>query len=61
MKQRKFIIVTWPESQVLEPMEGFDSNAYLINDNIGLSEYGSSAYFVDEQWYKYTVKHVNLQ
>ena len=43
-------IIQWPEIQALMEKEGFQDNAYLINDEQGLSEYGSSAYFVNKEW-----------
>jgi hypothetical protein len=46
----KFIVVTWPESQNLMDLEGFEENCHLINDESGLDQYGSSAYFVNEDW-----------
>jgi hypothetical protein len=32
--------------------EGFFQNCSLINSERGLEEYGSSAYLVDEEWFK---------
>ena len=29
---------------------GFREHAYLINDDRGMADFGSSAYFVDEAW-----------
>ena len=46
----KFVVVTWPESQELMEKEGFEENSYLINDDKGIDDYGSSAYFVSETW-----------
>lgn len=43
-------IIQWPEIQALMEKEGFQDNAYLINDEQGISEYGSSAYFVNKEW-----------
>lgn len=39
-------IVRWPESQDLMEIKGFDTECTLINDEYGLSMYGSAAYFV---------------
>ena len=47
----KYIAISWPESQELMDKEGFESNSYLINDDRGLEDFGSQAYFVDELWY----------
>lgn len=48
--QEKFIVVTWPDSQNLMEYEGFEENCHLIDDESGLDQYGSSAYFVNEDW-----------
>lgn len=45
-----FEIVCWPDIQALMELDGFNENAYLINDEKGLEEYGSSAYFVNSDW-----------
>lgn len=50
IKMSKYIVVLWPEVQDLMELEGFKEHSYLINDDQGLSDFGSSAYFVDEQW-----------
>lgn len=46
----KFVVVTWPDSQNLMDREGFRENSYLVNDDKGIEDFGSSAYFVDEDW-----------
>lgn len=46
----KYVVVTWPESQDLMDKPGFRENSYLINDDKGIEDFGSSAYFVDEEW-----------
>ena len=46
----KYVIVCWPEIQYLFNEDGFEENSYLINDEQGLEDFGSSAYFVDEDW-----------
>ena len=45
-----YVVITWPEIQNYMGLDGFDENSSLINDEPMLSEYGSSAYFVDEDW-----------
>ena len=50
MGKKKFVVVCWPESQELMDIEGFEDHSHLINDEIGLMDYGSCAYFVDEEW-----------
>ena len=47
----RYIVVTWPDSQELMELEGFRENSYLINDDKGMNDFGSSAYFVSEEWY----------
>ena len=45
-----YIIIQWPEIQSLMDLEGFRENSYLINDEKGIEEFGSSAYFVNIKW-----------
>ena len=45
-----FTPVTWPESQGLMELPGFEENALLINDQPLLEQYGSSAYLVRVSW-----------
>ena len=45
-----YVVVTWPEIQHYMGLPGFDENAFLVNDEEGLEKFGSSAYFVDEDW-----------
>lgn len=47
----KYIIIQWPESQYLMEFEDWQKHCYLINDDLGMAEFGSSAYFVEESWY----------
>lgn len=47
----KYIVVTWPCIQYLMDKEGFKEHSYLINDDKGIEDFGSSAYFVEETWY----------
>ena len=47
-----YVIVCWPESQMLMEKEGFYDNCSLINSDRGLEEFGSSAYLVDKDWYQ---------
>ena len=50
MSRELFEIVTFPDVQYLMEMDGFNENAYLVNDENGLAEFGSSAYFVRQSW-----------
>ena len=43
MDKDTFEVVCWPESQTLMDIDGFDENAYLVNDDKGLLEFGRSA------------------
>lgn len=45
-----FIIIMWPDIQEYMDKEGFRENSHLINDEVGLDKYGSSAYFVNKAW-----------
>lgn len=54
--RERFIIVPWPEIQEFMDKRGFDGHSYLINDDKGMEEYGSSAYFVEEDWYNRMIR-----
>ena len=43
MDKDTFEVVCWPESQMLMELDGFEENSYLVNDDMGLHEFGSSA------------------
>ena len=45
-----YTVVMWPEVQLLMDIEGFNEHSYLINDEQGLNDFGSSAYFVEIEW-----------
>ena len=45
-----YVVVTWPDSQNLMDKPGFRENSYLVNDDKGIEDFGSSAYFVDADW-----------
>lgn len=45
-----YIVIVWPDIQELMNEEGFRENSYLVNDEQGIIDFGSSAYFVDIQW-----------
>ena len=49
-KMTTYTVVTWPEVQLLLDLEGFKEHSYLINDEQGLDDFGSSAYFVETEW-----------
>ena len=50
MKQKSYEVVCWPENQFLFGEEGFEQNAFMINDEKGIDDFGSSAYFVNSEW-----------
>lgn len=43
-------VIQWPDIQELMDKPGFEDNSYLINDDKGLDDFGSSAYFINLQW-----------
>ena len=47
-----YIVIGWPDIQYLFNEEGFEENSYLVNDEQGLEDFGSSAYFVNVDWLK---------
>ena len=49
----RYIVIQWPEIQKLMDKKGFKENSFLVNDPLGLDEFGSSAYFVNEEVVKY--------
>ena len=56
MDKDTFEVVCWPESQTLMDIDGFDENAYLVNDDKGLLEFGSAAYLVKRRWLEENVE-----
>ena len=50
MDKDTFEVVCWPESQMLMELDGFEENSYLVNDDKGMLEFGSSAFFVNRKW-----------
>ena len=49
-KMSKYVLITWPESQMLMEEEWFDE-CILMNDENHLENIGSSAFFVPEERY----------
>ena len=45
------LVVTWPESQIISPYEGFQHCSALINSEAGLDRFGPSAYRVNPKWW----------
>ena len=48
--EETFIIITWPDTQILMEKKGFRTHSCLINSEPFLGTYGSSAYFVEQSW-----------
>jgi hypothetical protein len=45
------IVVTFPESQMLDNKDGLLENVELINSDEGIARYGGGAYLVNKEWY----------
>jgi hypothetical protein len=45
-----YTVIQWPEIQNLMNLEGFKDHSYLINDEKGIEDFGSSAYFIQVDW-----------
>jgi hypothetical protein len=45
-----YVVIGWPDIQQYMGIPGFEENSYLVNDEKGVEDFGSSAYFVDEDW-----------
>ena len=46
----EMILVPWPEVQDYMDMEGFEEHSSLANDEFTLNKYGSSAYWIEQEW-----------
>ena len=44
----KYQIIEWPYIQEYMEYDGFETNAYLINEESWIDQYGPSSYFVNE-------------
>lgn len=53
---KKYVIVEWPYTQAYMELDDFYEHACLINDEKWLDQYGSSSYFVEEDWLN-SIKH----
>ncbi len=49
IERTNYNIIRWPESQLLMDKPGFEEHSYLINDEKGLDDFGSSAFFVESE------------
>lgn len=60
IEEDKYIVVTWPDTQDIAEWEGFSENAYLINDQQGIDDFGGCAYFVEVNWLTAEMQKRNL-
>lgn len=51
MREEYYEAMSFPEVQSLFEKEGFDDNAYLINDEKGIKDFGPCAYFIKKEWF----------
>lgn len=54
-----FTVVTWPESQELLEIEGFEENSILIYDGPLYDQYGDAAYLVSLDFLMQNLKEMN--
>jgi len=52
----KYVVVQWPDIQILMEHIDFNKYCYLINDYDGIIKFGNSAYFVLESFYDTVIK-----
>lgn len=52
MEDNLYTVISWPEIQDYMDLEGFNENAYLVNCEQGLEDFGPSAYFIRCDWLK---------
>ena len=45
-----YTVITWPDIQTYMEEPDFEEHSYLINDDKGIEDFGSSAYFVEAEW-----------
>ena len=45
-----YVAISFPDIQKYMDIPGFEDNSVLINDEPLLSQYGSSAYLVNQDW-----------
>ena len=60
MEHDLFEVICWPDIQFLFGIEGFWDNAYLVNDERGIEDYGSSAFFVRSNWLNEHVSDIQI-
>ena len=51
MINRKFIILPWEKVQAVLDKPGFQENSCIIENTYLINKYGSSSFFIDEEWY----------
>ena len=58
---KNYIPITWVDDiQGLMDKEGFAEHSYLINDEKGMEDFGSSSYFVEKDWYLKVTSESNI-
>lgn len=50
VKDPSVVVVTFPDSQIIEEKEGFLENCSLVNSEVGIETFGGSAYKVKKKW-----------
>lgn len=53
-----YTVITWPDIQTYMEEPDFEEHSYLINDDKGIEDFGSSAYFVETEWLKNVEKRI---
>lgn len=48
----KYVVIRWPESQILHDQVWFEDEVFLINSDNGFAMFGPDAYFIPEERYK---------
>lgn len=56
-----YLVVTWPEVQLCMERPGWEDHSYLVNDDRGIADFGSSAYFVEVEWFKQQEEYFRQQ
>lgn len=59
MINKEFVIITWPEVEGYFDIPGFDEHSSLANSMFDIEEYGSSAYYIEKEWYEQATKQLN--
>lgn len=49
---KKYVVIRWPESQLIFPKPWFETEAFEINCDNGFAAFGPHSYFIPEERYK---------